>query len=152
MRHLHLDWSSQIYIPSWMNFDLFFGGMLLNSFTQNSKDNKVKKWLRPVSLLLLFILILYCMLTYKAGHITFQRFYAPSIIILIFLLIMYSFDSKDKSCSFPINLKNIIKNPLRIIDVIGIISFGAYMYHSYLFSIMPEFINNPKIFPSAISN
>lgn len=144
--HFHLDWQKQIYTPSWANLDFFVAGMLLNAICIKSKDNLIKKWLRPLSIISLIALNIYLMLLYYHHQLTFYRYYAPSIIIVLLCIIIYSFDSIDKIYSKPLSLKNLITNPLRIIDIIGILSFGAYLYHSYIFSIIPRLISEKLIF------
>ena len=150
--HHKLDWLSQVYEPSWINADYFFAGMLLNSFTQNSLDSKVKKIVRPISLIILLILTAHFMSLSFHNHYTFLRYYAPSCMILIISAIIWSFDFCGKTYSAPLTFKNIVKNPLRIIDYISLISFGMYLYHSYMFSIMPKMISNPEFFPNHLNN
>ena len=151
-QHMHLDWYTQIYVPSWANLDYFFAGMLLNSFTKNSLDNLLKKWLRPLSILLLILVVGHLMTLYYHNHYTFLMYYAPTLIILIFSVIFYAWDSKDRILSEKLNFTNFIKNPLRIVDCIGILSFGAYLYHSNFLSIMPKLLNNQNVFSAPVSN
>ena len=150
--HAHLDWKTNVYLPSWVNADYFFAGMLLNSFTQNSPDNKIKKYLRPLSILALFGLTAHLMNLYYHEHYTFYQYYSQTCMILVISAIVWSFDFSGKTYSSPLTLKNVVKNPLRIIDYLSMISFGMYLYHSYFLSIMPRMITNPAIFPEHISN
>ena len=137
---LHLTWATKIYAPSWFNIDLFFCGMLFNGITNTVVSENVKKYMRPLSLILLFGLIFGCTYEYYKEIYTFQRYFAPTLCIFVFGMIVYSFDSKNRSYSEKITLKNVVKNPLRIFDIFGILSFEMYLYHSYLFSIMPDYI------------
>lgn len=147
-----LDWYKQIYVPSWANLDFFFAGMLMNSITKDSMDNILKKWLRPISLIVLLILVIHLMFLYAGKHYTFLRYYAPSVFILLYAIIFYAWDSKNRIYSSALTFSNILKNPLRIVDCIGILSFGAYLYHGEILAIMPKLIHNPKIFSEPLSN
>ena len=119
----HWAWATKIYAPSWFNVDLFFCGMLYNSITNVEISENIKKYVRPISLILLFALIAVCAIEYYKEIYTFQRYFAPTLCIFVFGLIVYSFDSKNRSYSEKITFGNFIKNPLRILDIIGILSF-----------------------------
>lgn len=147
-----LMWHTSVYFPSWANLDYFFCGMLLNAITQNSKNNLFKLIMKPVSLLLLFALTAYLMILYKHNDYFFYQYIAPTAVILILSLIIYVFDTKDRIYSTKLTFMEFIKNPLRIIDVLALLSYGAYLYHSYFFAIMPRLIANSAIFPAYISN
>ena len=147
-----LDWYKQVYVPCWANLDFFFVGMLLNSVTKDSVDNLTKKWLRPISLIALIAFVIHLMFLYAYEHYTFLRYYAQTVVILLYSVIIYAWDSKDRVYSSALTLNNIIKNPLRIVDCIGILSFGAYLYHSNFLSIMPKLLKNTMIFGEPVSN
>lgn len=147
-----LDWYSKIYTPSWMNLDYFFGGMLLNSITRNSYNSVFKNIMKLISLCLLFSLTAGLMLLYKNNDYFFYQYIAPTVTIIIVSLIIFVFDTKDRVYSTKLTFMEFIKNPLRIIDLFAVLSFGIYLYHSYLFSIMPKLMNIPSIFPVYISN
>jgi len=46
------------------------------------------------------------------------------------MLIIYVFDYKGKPAAAPLTFRNVIKNPLRIFEYLGMISFSFYLYHS----------------------
>lgn len=150
--HLHLDWYKQIYTPAWVNIDYFFTGMLINSFTQNSINTKIKDVCRPISLVCLFSFTILLMHQWYSGHINFQRVYAPTFTILIFILIFWSWDSTNRIKSSKLTFRNLMKNPLRILDCLGILSFSFYLYHTVFFSIIPKLFVETNIFTRGTSN
>lgn len=129
--------------------DLFFGCMLLNSVTRNSKDNAIKKALRPISLILLFGLILLYMYDCLSGWL--YSYICPTLILIIMLLIIYSFDSSDKKPPKPLTFKNILLNPIRFLEYLGIISFTFYLYHSNIIETSMKLLKDPA-FPCVVSN
>ena len=134
--YFKIPYFNNIVIPSWTNLDLFFGGMFLNAFTINSEDTTIKKWLRPISLLLLIVTLL--MFTYQLHFRAswwFYKFIAPTVILALVALIIYCFDYSGKPVQEPLCLKAILKNPLRLFDAYGTIVLGFYIYHSYLLTV-----------------
>lgn len=137
---LKLDYYLSTYVASWSNLDLFFGGMFLNAITQNSHDTKFKKIMRPVSILLLFLVLILCTYQLSTKISWFYKYICPTIFFVIMSLIIYSHDYKDKVKAASLNLKNIIKNPIRLIEGMGLISFSFYLYHSYILSVFPPML------------
>jgi len=70
------------------------------------------------------------------------KYLAPTIITVIFLVIFYAWDYEGRERCAKLTTKNIIKNPLRIIDYLSVLSFGIYLYHSNLFLIAPTILLN----------
>ncbi len=130
---LKLSYADHCFSCSFANMDLFFGGMLLNAITMNSKDNKFKQVLRPISLITLFTLII--LYIYDIYSFWVYSWICPTFILVSMLLIAYSFDFADKKMPAPITIVGILKNPLRIIEYLGIISFTFYLYHSNIIEI-----------------
>ena len=126
---------NNVLIPSWTNLDLFFGGMLLNLFTFNSEDSVIKKWLRPVSLILLIICLVLFTYNLQYGFSWFYKFIGPTVLLMLMALIIYAFDYKNNSSQEPLCLRTIIKNPLRLFDAFGTVVLGFYIYHSYLLTV-----------------
>lgn len=124
-----------VLLPSWTNLDLFLGGMFINALTYNAEDNTLKKCLRPFSLFLLIVVLVYFTHELRYGFSWFYKFMGPIILLIIIALIIYSFDYCNKPNQEPLSIKNIIKNPLRIFDVLGTLVFGFYIYHSYLLTV-----------------
>ena len=131
-----------IYTSVFTNLDCFFGGMLFNVFTKQSEETKIKKFLRPLSIV--FLLIFIAINTYFYGHDMHMQMYMyryPTVYILLFCLCFYAFDTKDRIASSELTVSSVIHNPLRIFDCIAKISFGMYLYHSNLLSVVPRILN-----------
>jgi len=136
-----LDHLKIVYMPFYSNLDLFFAGFALNSITQKSFDSNIKKYLRPISIIAFFALIItntYCVSIWKMWI---YRYIFPSLYLVINLLIIYSFDSVDKVKNKPLDFKNILKNPLRLIEAFGIISFPFYLFHSDVLGTFTKFFD-----------
>lgn len=146
-----IDWYKYVYTASWANIDYFAVGMLINSLTQNSFDNKFKKLLRPISIALLTAFTIYLMHNYYVGKLFFYRYIAPTAIIIIFIAVIYAYDYCNKAkCAKP-TLKNVLHNPLRIFDLLSPISFGMYLYHSNFFTIASTLLLDKNIFPNDVN-
>ena len=140
-----LDYYKYVYTFSLANIDLFFCGLLLNSITKNSLDNKLKENLRPISLCFLFTLILTYMLpVIKLSWWVYNYIY-PSLTLLSMALIVYAFDYAKEIRLEPLTLLKLIKNPLRIIEYIGIISFNIYLFHGNIMEMVVNIFKQHKL-------
>lgn len=146
-----LDYYSYVYIFSLANIDLFFGGMLLNSFTKDSENSQLKTFLRPISLILLFAMIVLYIIFQQELSWWLYNYFFPTFTLITMLLIAYSHDYKGKIKSQSLTLFNLIKNPLRIVEYLGIISFTIYLYHSNILELCVNLYKN-KSLQFAISN
>ena len=142
IKYIGLDWHSFTYTSFLGNVDYFFAGMLMNSVTQKSGDNSFKRFLRPVSLILLFLFTISMIMYSLVNNFIMYKYLAPTIITVIFLVIFYAWDYEGRVRCAKLTIKNIIKNPLRIIEYLSILSFGIYLYHSNFFSIAPTILLN----------
>jgi peptidoglycan/LPS O-acetylase OafA/YrhL len=138
-----MDYYTYTYTHALSNLDLFFAGMFLNSLTIDSYDNKYKKLLRPVSILIFLGVIILFTVQLTTRQISWlYRYIGPTIFLASTLLVIYSFDVKDKIKSLPLTFKNAAKNPLRLLEAFGIVSFGFYLYHSNILLIIPKALSN----------
>lgn len=141
-------WDTITYKYFYYNLDLFFGGFLLNAITQNSYNSKIKEILRPLSLILFFSCIILnarFMWTTIILHNPLSTFICqyiyPSVYLIFISLVIFAFDYKDKPKNLPLNFKNILKNPLRLIEAFGLISFGFYLFHQIILGIFTKYMN-----------
>ncbi len=115
------------------NIDLFFSGFLLNHFTKDYQDNRLKQILRPVctTILLVFIIVnTYFMSKLFIGNGTYNLFLkiiCPTITLTILLPSIYAYNIEKEN--YKLKLKSIINNPLLIFNYLGIISFCFYICH-----------------------
>ena len=142
--YVNLDYYKYCFTFSLANLDLFLGGMLLNSVTMNSRENNLKKYLRPLSLISLFVLIF--MYMYPSIHISHVEYfyYYPTLTLISLILIVYSFD-------VPLNSVHIVKifapfkYLINFIEYLGIISFTFYLYHSNILEIFMKIFKAPAL-------
>lgn len=130
------------------NFDLFFGGMLLNALTQNSKfilSSIVQNSIKCLSLSAFFLIIITHLFLQNENTFIYRYLY-PTIVFLILACIVLAFDCPaNKECkTTPVTLKRIIKNPLRFIEYLGIISYPFYLYNMAVLIIVFDTIKNPE--------
>ena len=60
-------------------------------------------------------------------------------------LIVYSFDYTKEIRLEPLTLLKLIKNPLRIIEYIGIISFNIYLFHGNIMEMVVNIFKQHKL-------
>lgn len=144
----NIPWDIVTYRASYCNLDLFFGGFLLNSITQNSYNSKIKGGLRPLSLILFFsclVLNACFMRTALILHNPLSTFLCqyiyPSVYLILVSIVIFAFDYKDKPKNLPLSFKTIIKNPLRLIEAFGLISFSFYLFHQIILGIFAKYVN-----------
>ena len=135
------------YTPLIVNLDLFLCGFFLNALIQNHKLN----WNQTKSLIAKLIAVTLIILLYlfSAHHLYHQELWnlpnrsggwrtLTTILILqpltaiITSLFIFAFE-KDAYHEFTKNEKlsfsTILKNPLRILEIIGNLSYGIYIWH-----------------------
>ena len=135
------------YTPLIVNLDLFFCGFLLNPLIQNYKFNwNQKKSLFSKILAVILIILLYL---FTAHHLYHQELWnlpnrnggwrtLTTILVLqpltaiITAFFIFAFE-KDAYYEFTKNEKlsfnTILKNPFRILEIIGNLSYGIYIWH-----------------------
>lgn len=138
----HLDWYQWTYVLSLSNLDLFFAGFFLNSITQKSGFNKFKLILKPISIFALFTAIGANALCIYYGKLWFYKYIFASIYLVITLIIIYACDYTNKAPNCALSLKAVIKNPSRLVEGFGIISFTFYLFHSNLLTIFSNLLTN----------
>ncbi len=135
------------YTPLIVNLDLFLCGFLLNPLIQNSKVN----WNQTKTLITKIIAVTLIILLYlfSAHHLYHQELWnlpnrsggwrtLTTILILqpltaiITSFFIFAFE-KDVYQNFTKNEKlsssTILKNPLRILEIVGNLSYGIYIWH-----------------------
>lgn len=134
-----------IYTLAVTNLDCFFGGMIFNAFTKQSDETKIKKILQPLSVLVILSFIGVNAWFYAHNmHMQMYMYRYPTVYILLFCLCFYAFDTKNRTISSDLTFSAVVHNPFRIFDCIAKISFGMYLYHSNLFSVVPKILNASK--------
>ena len=124
---LKLDWSSRVYVPSYMNLDLFASGVIFNYISRNIKitiNNKIFGWMYYI---VLGVVIINAYIYFKQYYFMYQYVF-PSMYILVigtFLVL----------ASKRINIKYMRPySPLKLITRFSSITFGFYLFHSLILS------------------
>jgi len=138
---LNMDFWIFTYTNAFSNLDLFLAGMLLNKITCNP-DSRIKEKLRLFSIPLLIAVSFFFVLVTNLFII---QYILPTVILISVLGIIYAYDYKNcPKVQYPA-IRNIIKNPVRIIETIGMISFILYLSEYYLLFALFRFISSEKI-------
>lgn len=146
------------YNPLLTNLDVFLGGFLVNAWIQRrqvskSPPSRLMKTLRLNQLPLKFIAVglvifLYLFTSHHLYHQELWRlpgrgggvrtslffFILPVITTLVTSFFIYAFESGKSYWNFKIQEKlsfsACLKNPLRLLEVFGILSYGVYLWHT----------------------
>lgn len=131
------DWNRWIYTFLPMNLDLFFCGMLAESFAGGIGEKARKMpgfWAKAGSLTAFFALVVCnCYIYHYAtpARINLYRFALPTAYILICSLLLLAFDSE------PVSRKrgvcDCLRNPLRLIDAFASKTYEFYIFHIAVF-------------------
>lgn len=141
--YFNIDWYKWTYTSLLGNFDFFFAGLLLNQYTMDQQDSRLKKYLRPASVVaLLFLVICNTFLYHKYDVYWAYQYIYPTLYLIITLGILYAFDYNGKPVSAPLSMQNILNNPLRLLEGFGIISYGFYLFHSNILNSMARAVTN----------
>jgi peptidoglycan/LPS O-acetylase OafA/YrhL len=152
------------YTPLITNLDLFLSGFLINVFIQDKKLNCFSTIASKKKLAIIFMIILYLFASYHLYHQELFNFQGDSVkgirtATTFFMLqpltaivtsyYIWAFES-DTYLIFNQNEKlsfnTILKNPLRILEIFGILSYGIYIWHSpILGNITPIFTTKVPI-------
>lgn len=137
--YFNLDWYEYTYTLSLSNIDIFFAGMLLNGLTQNAKNTITKEILKPWSVLVLLLFILFnihCI--YSNSHIHIYKYYFPTIYTILLCLVIYFFDCNKKIQNIKLNLNTIIHHPCCMIDAFAGITYPFFIFHSNILETIPK--------------
>ena len=144
-QQVYLNYIRYIYTPLITNIDVFTCGFLVNAWFScktktNPNENKIMYFLLNLSskskkvLAFLLVIILFAFTAYyyyyqKPG----QSVVYPAATAIITSLFIGLFESSNNQESFPKNQKlsfgAIRRNPIRILEVAGILSYGVYLWH-----------------------
>jgi peptidoglycan/LPS O-acetylase OafA/YrhL len=137
------------YAPLWNNLDLFLCGFLVNALLKYKNTDYQEDWnwkiIKKIALILIFLLYLF-----TAHHLYYQELFnsperlgkgfrttttifilpvvtAMVVSFLIFAWEYYEYHTwiKNEKLSF----HAILKNPLRILEIFGNLSYGIYIWH-----------------------
>jgi peptidoglycan/LPS O-acetylase OafA/YrhL len=139
-----------IYTPLITNIDVFMCGFLVNAWLQCHKkkdaeensvveleskrssfisSNRFKKILAFVSVIILYLFTSY----YYYHHARGESVVYPAVTAIFTSLFIWLFESSDSDKSFQKNeklsLDAIARNPVRILEVAGVLSYGVYLWH-----------------------
>lgn len=131
-----MDWNAYVYCPFWANIDLYFGGLVF-SYINNGSLRRRTDFEKILATGLFFVTIISNAYVYYwadkgfdlCGQIS--MYYYQTIYLVVCLFYLYVFgnmDSKPTQCS----LKQVLRNPLRVIDSFANISFEFYLFHSLI--------------------
>ena len=131
--YIKADWNSQVYVPGYMNLDLFISGILLNYFLPKRKKplSSQTKLLKKAATMFLIIFIIFNSYIYYTGYITFYQYTLPSVYIIFTCIYIYIHESIEKRVIYQ-NI--IVKIWINIINELSSISFGFYLFHSLILS------------------
>ena len=138
------DWYLDVYVSTLANSDLFLCGFLLNFITlKNSPQKKLPKWgqliVKLVAIALLILVIVLACYLYFVGErydivlLDIYRYQFPTAFLLAVCVYLFAFDYEKNEKQAPLTLKNIAKNPCRLLDFISDISFEIYIFHSLIY-------------------
>jgi len=157
-----------IYVPLWMNLDVFGGGFLLNFWMNSDKkllrSRNLGVWRRQTSRLsrlcakfgfkkiaVAIVLLLYLVtagLKYQNQELL--GLISPTLTLLATVLFIYAFETAATVTSHrrnrQLSLKACRENPWRLIEVLGVLSYGIYIWHlPILAKIQPLFVSEIPI-------
>lgn len=139
MFELGVDWSSQVYVPFYANLDLYISGILLNYINFPKVLSQTKRKIINVCTKagLFVVILLNCYIYYRMDYSFTCGFIYQYVFPSIYIIVVGLYIKASESCMFPqkpISIKNIIKNPLRLLDLFSSISFEFYLVHSLVLS------------------
>lgn len=144
-----------IYVPLWMNLDVFLCGFLLNFLINpESKHSRTKtpilsryfqKWRQQFSppknqiliklISIILLLFLYLLTAYlKYFNLEILGLISPTLTVLITCFFIYAFEKRSEPengvCRHrQLSLQACRDNPWRILEVLGVLSYGIYIWH-----------------------
>lgn len=154
----NVPWDSVVLSNSICNIDLYFGGFIFSIFCLDKQDTKQKRILRPLSFCLLIgFLVLNTILMWLSGFgfmsFKFVKIVCPTVILLIMFLCLYAHDVEAQYKGLGENIKRrmlkILKNPLLLINYLGIISFGFYCCHCQIIDKVCKLNNSSLLYSQA---
>jgi peptidoglycan/LPS O-acetylase OafA/YrhL len=146
----YVQWIHRAYIPLKGDLDMFLSGFVLNYLVQQRKARKhtslIAGRLRKLAALFVFavMLVFYNFISYRA-----QLFLAPvyspiffifmqTIVILSSCFLIYQFETKSNYRVPAIQWSHLIKNPLRSLEIFGVLTYGIYIWHM---AVMDTFVD-----------
>jgi peptidoglycan/LPS O-acetylase OafA/YrhL len=156
-----------IYVPLWMNLDVFLCGFLLNfcrikNKHLSSRNSTLGKWLSKSRTndrfnLKLFSIILLLLLYLATAYL---KYYSPDILglisptltLLTTCVFIYAFEKRIEAQNVGIRHRKLSlhacrDNPWRILEVLGVLSYGIYIWHlPILAKIQPILISDIPIY------
>jgi peptidoglycan/LPS O-acetylase OafA/YrhL len=145
--HYH-NYLRYIYTPLITNLDVFIGGFLVNAWLTcgqvreteltNKTERKLfrfkrlRKYFPVFAILLVIALYLFTSYYYYHGGPAESLVYplATMIIISLFIGLMESYDSaKSPRKNERLTWNAIKRNPIRVLEVFGVLSYGIYVWH-----------------------
>lgn len=128
-----VDWSSKVYVPFYMNIDIFLCGMILNYIQEELTCQSYAPLLKIISLVSVLGFVLFnCYIYYRGYYIVYQ-YVLPSVYIIVFGIFIINCDNQIAK-SQKLTLRSLTKNPLCIIEWFSDLSFGFYLFHSLILS------------------
>lgn len=146
------DWSTNVYVPFYANLDLYISGILLNYISFPEIINKTKKiiWNICAKIGLLVGILINCYIAYRAEYFLNYLYIYQYVLPSVYLIGVCIYIKISEICLLPqepLNIQNIVKNPMRILDMFSDISFEFYLVHSMVISqIYNYFIGSNLIF------
>ncbi len=127
-----------IYTPLITNIDVFICGFIINSWLKLEKinkfnsmnlSNKIKNLIAFILVVTLFLFTAYYHYYHKPG----ESVVYPVVTVIITSLFIWLFESGGHYASFhkteKLSFDAIKRNPTRILEIVGILSYGLYLWH-----------------------
>lgn len=147
-QEIHDNYIQYIYTPLLTNIDVFMCGFLVNAWLKCRKNNEsqpnkdvarkpsgfilsshAKKIIAFILVIILFLFTAY----YYYHHGPGESIVYPALTAIITSLFIGLFESSGNDESFHKNEKlsfdAIVRNPVRILEVAGVLSYGVYLWH-----------------------
>jgi peptidoglycan/LPS O-acetylase OafA/YrhL len=154
------------YTPLITNLDVFLCGFLLNPLIRYStKPNLFNH--KKINLKIIAIILLILLYLFTAHHFYDQElwglrgrgakgfrtsttiFVLQPLTALVTCIFIYAFESKAYNLhnqNQKLSFSAILKNPLRVFEVFGVLSYGVYIWHMPIINrIAPNFVSNIPI-------
>lgn len=147
-------WYIKGFVPFTSNLDVFLTGFLLNALIKVKKTEVVanknkffeniynfRKYFAVLLMIAVYIIFAYvsfnALMLHKSLYLIFWVTAGPSITIMTTAFFIYTFEKENIIHGIKnskISFQSIKQNPLRVIEIFGILTYGLYIWHSPILS------------------
>lgn len=125
------NWNREVYVPFYMNLDLYISGMLLNFILPPKREIlNIKNHIKKILITVIYItFIFFNTYVYYKGYLIIYQYVFPSIYIGLTIAYLYIHESIDSGMLSKAN-SFCIQCVSTFINWFANISFGFYLFHS----------------------